>query len=170
MKRSIDGAARVYFALATAFLVVLAIVLLGWAAWEIVDALLHGEVLGVLDSVGLVIIGFAILETARFIAEEELVRRPRAALGGRGAALAHQVRHHLVIAVSLEALVMVFEAGRTEMERRSIRRCCSGRRCSRSSPSGRSSGCRAESPRRPTRRRSTREDEIDHRAPDEPEA
>ena len=87
-------AARVYFSLATGFLMLLAIVLLGWAAWEIVDALLHGEVLGVLDSAGLVIIGFAIIETSRFIAEEELVRQQGAALGGRGAALADQVHHH----------------------------------------------------------------------------
>ena len=71
MKAIIDGAARVYFVLAVAFLTLLAIVLLGWAAWEIVTALLHGEVVGVLDSAGLVIIGFAIIETARFIAEED---------------------------------------------------------------------------------------------------
>ena len=115
MKAIIDGAARVYFVLAVAFLTLLAIVLLGWAAWEIVTALLHGEVVGVLDSAGLVIIGFAIIETARFIAEEELVRRRelRSAVEARRSLT--KFITIIVIAVSLEALVMVFEAGRTEL-------------------------------------------------------
>ena len=52
----------------------LALVLLGGAVWEMVAALVHGEVLGVLESVGLVIIGFAIIETSKFIAEEEILR------------------------------------------------------------------------------------------------
>jgi hypothetical protein len=117
MKKAIDGAARVYFALATGFLLVLAIVLLGWSAWEIVVAILHGEVLGVLESAGLIIIGFAIVETARFIAEEELVRRRelRSAVEARRSLT--KFITIIVIAVSLEALVMVFEAGRTAVER-----------------------------------------------------
>lgn len=117
MKQAIDAAARVYFALATAFLLILAVVLLGWAAWEIATALLHGEVLGVLESAGLVIIGFAIVETARFIVEEELVRRRelRSAVEARRSLT--KFITIIVIAVSLEALVMVFEAGRTELER-----------------------------------------------------
>lgn len=117
MKEAIDGAVRLYFLLAVAFLTGLAIVLLGFAAWEIVGALLHGEVLGVLDSAGLVIVGFAVIETARFMAEEELVRRralPSAAEARRSLT---KFITFIVIAVSLEALVMIFEAGRTGIER-----------------------------------------------------
>lgn len=117
MKAVIDGAARVYFILAIAFLTILAIVLLGFAAWEIVDALLHGEVLGVLDSAGLVIVGFAIVETARFMAEEELVRRRELPSSAEARRSLTKFITFIVIAISLEALVMVFEAGRTEIER-----------------------------------------------------
>ena len=115
MKAIIDAAARVYFALAVAFLTVLAIVLLGWAVWEVGDALLHGEVLGILDSAGLVIVGFAIIETARFIAEEELVRRRELHSATEARRSLTKFITIIVIAISLEALVMVFEAGRTDL-------------------------------------------------------
>lgn len=117
MKRAIDGVARVYFALAAAFLLILAVVLLGWAAVEIVTAVVHGQVVGVLESAGLVIIGFAIIETARFIVEEELVRRRelRSAVEARRSLT--KFITIIVIAISLEALVMIFEAGRTALER-----------------------------------------------------
>lgn len=115
MKAVIDGATRLYFVLAVGFLTILAIVLLGFAAWEIVEALLHGEVLGVLDSAGLVIVGFAIVETARFMAEEELFRHKELTSAAEARRSLTKFITFIVIAVSLEALVMVFEAGRTEV-------------------------------------------------------
>ncbi len=95
----------------------MAFVLLGWATWEMVTALLHGEVLGVLESVGLVIIGFAIVETSRFVAEEQIVRRKelRSAVESRRSLT--KFITIIVIAASLEALVMIFEAGRTDIEK-----------------------------------------------------
>ncbi len=109
--------ALAYFVAATAFLMVLAVILLGLAVWEVVGALRHGEVLGVLDAAGLVIVGFAIIETAKFVAEEEVLRSKelRSAVESRRSLTKFMTI--VVIAVSLEALVMVFEAGRTDMTR-----------------------------------------------------
>ena len=109
---------------------------------------MHGDVLGVLDSAGLVIIGFAIIETAKFIAEEEILR-------DKELRSAVELRRSLtkfitiiVIAASLEALVMIFETSRTDVTQRGLsRRRCSRRRCSRWSRSAPSSGCRAASRR-----------------------
>ncbi len=117
MNRLYDSIAQAYFVLATAFLMLLALTLLGWAFWEMGRAFLHGEVLSVLESAGLVIIGFAIVETSRFIAEEEILRRKelRSAVEARRSLT--KFITIIVIAVSLEALVMVFEAGRTEAQR-----------------------------------------------------
>lgn len=117
MQNLLDTVARAYFWLATGFLMLLALVLLGWAAWEMLAALFHGEVLGVLESVGLVIIGFAIVETSRFIAEEEIVRRKelRSAVEARRSLT--KFITIIVIAASLEALVMIFEASRTDLAR-----------------------------------------------------
>ena len=117
MRAVYDRIALGYVVLATVFLMVLAIVLMGLAAWELVTALRRGEVLGVLDSVGLVIVGFAIIETAKFMTEEEILRSKelRSAVESRRSLT--KFITIIVIAASLEALVMIFEAGRTDITR-----------------------------------------------------
>ena len=169
MKKAIDGAARVYFAFATAFLLILAVVLLGWAAWEIFTAVLHGEVVGVLESAGLVIIGFAIVETARFIVEEELVRRRelRSAVEARRSLT--KFITIIVIAVSLEALVMIFEAGRTELERALYPAALFTAAMFALVALGAFQWLSSRIAVPPDESEVGAEDEIDHRAPDEPE-
>ena len=104
-----DRIALVYFTLATLFLMAVAMLLLGSAVWEMAKAVAGGEVVRVLESVGLVIIGFAIIETAKFVAEEEILRRKelRSAVESRRSLT--KFITIIVIAASLEALVMIFE-------------------------------------------------------------
>jgi hypothetical protein len=115
MREFYERIALLYYGLATAFLMLLALVLLGAAVWEVVQALRSGEVHGILESVGLVIIGFAILETSKFIAEEEILRsrEMRSAVEARRSLT--KFITIIVIAASLEALVMVFETSRTDV-------------------------------------------------------
>lgn len=107
--------AAAYYTVATSFLVLLAILLLLGAVWEVITALFHGDMLGILDGVGLVIIGFAIIETAKFTAEEEILRQKelRSAVESRRSLT--KFITIIVIAASLEALVMVFETSRTDV-------------------------------------------------------
>ena len=104
-----------YFTVAAVFLFLLAVLLLLGAVWEVMAALAQGDVVGVLDSVGLVIIGFAIVETAKFIAEEEILRSRelRSAVESRRSLT--KFITIIVIASSLEALVMVFGASRNDI-------------------------------------------------------
>ena len=117
MKRFYEWTSQAYFGVATVFLMLLAVVLLLGAVWEVGSAILHGDVLGVLESAGLVIIGFAIIETAKFIAEEELLRDKelRSAVESRRSLT--KFITIIVIAASLEALVMIFETSRTDVTR-----------------------------------------------------
>ena len=107
--------ASAYFVIATIFLMLLALLLLLAAAVEVVLAVVHGNVTGVLDGAGLVIIGFAIIETAKFIAEEEILRNKelRSAVESRRSLT--KFITIIVIASSLEALVMVFKTGRDDI-------------------------------------------------------
>jgi hypothetical protein len=115
MRALYERVSRGYFLVATWFLILLALLLFLGAVWEVAAALLHGEILGVLDGAGLVIIGFAIIETARFIAEEELFRQKelRSAVESRRSLT--KFITIIVIAASLEALVMIFETSRTDV-------------------------------------------------------
>jgi hypothetical protein len=117
MRRFFERIAQAYFAVATVFLLLLAVLLFLGAVWEVVAAVAHGDVLGILDAIGLVIIGFAIIETAKFIAEEEILREKelRSAVESRRSLTKFVTI--IVIAASLEALVMIFETSRTDVTR-----------------------------------------------------
>jgi uncharacterized membrane protein len=115
MKKIYHRIASAYFTIATLFLMLLALILLLAAFAEVVIATVHGDVTGVLDGAGLVIIGFAVIETAKFIAEEEILRSKelRSAVESRRSLT--KFITIIVIASSLEALVMVFKTGRDDI-------------------------------------------------------
>ncbi len=63
-----------YFSIATLVLNLIGGALIVAAIWELGVAALERSVSGVLEAAGLVIIGFAIVETAKFFLEEEVER------------------------------------------------------------------------------------------------
>lgn len=117
MARLLNLIASTFNAFAAAVLLLLASILIFEACWEILRALIalgsEGAPSGrILDSVGLIVIAFAVMEVSKFIVEEQVVRR-------RELRSAREARHSLtkfltiiVIALSLEAIVMVFKANR----------------------------------------------------------
>ena len=109
--------ADTYFAVATCVLLLIAVLLLLGAVWEMIGALLHGDVLKLLDGVGLIIIGFAIIETSKFIAEEEILRDKELRSAVKSRRSLTKFVTIIIIAASLEALVMVFETSRTDVTR-----------------------------------------------------
>jgi hypothetical protein len=69
--------ALVYFTVATAALMLFSFVLFVIAGLTTVAAFFKPDpVDDILDSIGLLIIGFALIETSKFIVEEELLRQP----------------------------------------------------------------------------------------------
>ncbi len=105
-----------YFVAATTLLMLLAILLLLSAAWRAITTLATtGRVEILLDSVGLMIIGFAVVETAKFFFEEEILRKRelRSALESRSSLT--KFITIIVIAASLEALVMVFRTSQEDI-------------------------------------------------------
>ncbi|MDZ5699948.1 hypothetical protein [Chelativorans sp. M5D2P16] len=114
-------AAFTYYSVATATLLISAFLLVGYAIWEVISGIIATEILGfdrvrrMLDGVGLMIIGFAVVEAGTFIAEEELFRK-------RQLRSARESRHSItkfitiiVIAASLQALVMVSKVSRDQI-------------------------------------------------------
>jgi hypothetical protein len=105
--------ALVYFVAATFLLMALAFGLLVFAVWAAVERFATGDrVGGALDSIGILIIGFAVVETAKFIAEEEIIRKRELRSSRESRRSITKFITIIVIAASLEALVMVFEASR----------------------------------------------------------
>ncbi|WP_349369140.1 GNAT family acetyltransferase [Salinarimonas sp.] len=116
MKKLYEGLALVYFVIATLAIMLLAFLLIVSAIWNVVVALPAKDVVDpVLEGIGLLIIGFAVVETAKFIAEEEILRRRelRSAVESRRSLTKFVTI--IVIAASLEALVMVFKTSRASI-------------------------------------------------------
>jgi len=106
----------IYFFLATAILMLLALVLLVVAVWDVAIAIQSSTVTDVImDAIGLLIIGFAIVETGKFIAEEELFRQRELRSASESRRSLTKFVTIIVIAASLEALVMTFKAGQTDL-------------------------------------------------------
>lgn len=116
MKEIYEWAARIYFVVATVALFLLAVLLLVLAFWDIVAASYAQDFASsVLDSIGLIIIGFAVVETAKFIAEEEILRKRELRSPRESRRSLTKFVTIIVIAASLEALVMVFKSSRTNI-------------------------------------------------------
>ncbi|WP_338530383.1 GNAT family acetyltransferase [Nitratireductor thuwali] len=121
MKKLYKTAALVYFLIATVTLMASAFLLVGHAVWEVASGLFAAEsnsidrVRRTLDGIGLMIIGFAVVETGTFIAEEELFRKRELRSTRESRRSITKFITIIVIAASLEALVMVFKTSREDI-------------------------------------------------------
>lgn len=108
--------ALAYFLAATVFLMAIAFLLLGLAAWEVYLGFATGQhVDAALSSASLLVIGFAVIETAKFIGEEEIVRKRELRSSTESRQSITKFVTIIVIAASLEALMMVFKATREDV-------------------------------------------------------
>ncbi|HEX6980644.1 MAG TPA: hypothetical protein VF342_15245 [Alphaproteobacteria bacterium] len=117
MLKIIESVSDALSMIATYVLLALAALLLLQACWEILDSLWNAATSAgpILESIGLIIIAFAVLELSKFIADE-LIEKKRELRSAREArrSLTRFITT-IIIAFSLEALVMVFKANRGEL-------------------------------------------------------
>ncbi|WP_137388109.1 GNAT family acetyltransferase [Rhodoligotrophos defluvii] len=121
MGKLYEKAALAYFLFATITLLLSAFLLVSFAVWEVVGSVFSRDmdivdrVRSTLDGIGLMIIGFAVVETATFIAEEEVLRKRELRSPRESRRSITKFITIIVIAASLEALVMIFKTSREEI-------------------------------------------------------
>ena|SRR5690606_13633076 len=116
MRQLYNWVALVYFIVATISLMLLAVLLLVSGLYDVAMNLDTPERVDVaLDSIGLLIIGFAVIETAKFIAEEEVLRQRELRSPRESRRSITKFITIIVIAASLEALVMIFKTSLTSI-------------------------------------------------------
>ena len=117
VQKSYPVIALAYFVLATLFLMLIAFLLMVFAVVELWESLFTAnQVDAALDSISLLVIGFAVVETAKFIAEEEIMRKRELRSSTESRRSITKFITIIVIAASLEALVMVFQSTREGIE------------------------------------------------------
>lgn len=117
MNRLYAQIATAYYVVATIILMVLAFLLMLTALWDVARSITAGNfVPAILSAISLLIIGFAVVETAKFIAEEEILRERELRSSTESRRSLTKFITIIVIAASLEALVMVFKANREAID------------------------------------------------------
>jgi hypothetical protein len=114
LKRAFDGLARLLFILVTLALFVLALSLVASGAWQLVSGALQGEagIHGLMNGVGLLIVALAIGDVAKFVFEENVARERELPAPAEALRALTKFMTIIIIALSLESLVGIFEAGR----------------------------------------------------------
>lgn len=105
------------YTVSAAALVVIALVMIiraGVLIWRAVREV--GEIEGVLlDAIGLVIVAVAVFDVAKYLVEENVLRRQELRAPGEARAQLTKFLSIIIVAIALETLVFTFGAGRTDM-------------------------------------------------------
>jgi hypothetical protein len=114
IERSFEWLARLLFVAVALALFALAISMVVAGAWQLLRGAFGGQVgiYNLMNGVGLLIVSLAIADVAKFVVEENVVRDRQ--LRSPAEALRSMTRFMtiIIIALSLEAVVGIFEAGR----------------------------------------------------------
>lgn len=112
-----EKVSRCVFAVAAFTLMALALGLLVYALSLIAGALISGGTIGraLLDAVGYLVIAIAVFEVGKFLIEEEVIRARQMRHPAEARRSLTKFLSAIAIAVFLEALVAVFEAGKTDI-------------------------------------------------------
>ena len=117
MKRLLELATLMVYLLASIALLIISLLLIGFALWEVAHALYHGNpYIGVsLDAIGLIVISMAVFDIAKYLFEEQVVRDQELRSAGEARKTLTKFLVIIIIATTLEALVFIFQTGTTDM-------------------------------------------------------
>ena len=116
--RVFQVAARAMYMLAAAVLTLFSLVFVGVAALAVVQGVValdaQAATHGLLDGVGLIVLAIAVFEIAKYLYEEEIVRDRELRNADEARRTLTKFLTTIIIAASLEGLVLVFEARTTD--------------------------------------------------------
>ena len=114
IERGFEWLSRALFVLVALALFGLAISLVLSGTWQLVRGAFGGEVgiYNLMNGVGLLIVSLAIVDVAKFVVEENVVRERELRSPAEALRSLTKFMTIIIIALSLEAVVGIFEAGR----------------------------------------------------------
>lgn len=112
-------ASKALYVIAATVLLLLSLSMIGMAIWALIGEVIAGESLQnrILESVGLIIISVAVFDVAKFLVEEEVIRDRERRSAGEARRSLTKFMTIIIIAVSLEALVVVFQTAKDAPEK-----------------------------------------------------
>lgn len=117
MKDYSEWVGRFVYLLISLSLAMISVAMMAAALWDIWLSL-HDKALFVkslLDAIGLIVIGMAVFDVSKFLLEEEVFRSSSTKSPAKQRATLLKFLVIIAIAVSLEALVFIFDAGKQDV-------------------------------------------------------
>lgn len=111
---------RVTFGIVSATLMLLALALITYGAFELIDALhksWHEGGNALLTAIGYVVIAIAVFDVAKYFVEEEVIRGPGTLTSSEARRSLAKFISTIVIAVFIEGLVIVFQVSKQDVEK-----------------------------------------------------
>jgi len=117
LNKAIGRLISVVYCLAAFILIVIALLIIGWTVWKIFVPLRFDENLSnrLLQFVGAIIISIAVIDVAKYIIEEEIIRDKELRSPEEARKTLTKIFVIISIAVSLEGLVFIFKAGTEDL-------------------------------------------------------
>ena len=114
IERGFEYLARLLFVVVALALFALAFSLVASGAWQLTRGAIGGEVgiFNLMNGVGLLIVSLAIADVAKFVVEENVVRERELRSPAEALRSLTKFMTIIIIALSLEGVVGIFEAGR----------------------------------------------------------
>ncbi|MGH8718216.1 MAG: hypothetical protein ACREV0_04630 [Burkholderiales bacterium] len=107
----------VFYIVASLIFALLSVTMIATSIWEIVISFGKTEdfIFVILDSVGLLVVAVAVFDVAKFLIEEQVLRTKEVRTPEESKKTLTKFMTIIVIAVSLEALVLILAAGKTDV-------------------------------------------------------
>ncbi|MGH8727871.1 MAG: hypothetical protein ACREV9_06900 [Burkholderiales bacterium] len=107
----------VFYVLASLVFTLFSIAMFVYAIWDVWNSLDKGAdlIFVILDSVGLLVVAVAVFDVAKFLMEEQVLRQKEVRTPEESKKQLTKFMTIIAIAVSLEALVIVFVASKTDV-------------------------------------------------------
>jgi hypothetical protein len=119
MERLFRIGGLVLYGIAAVALALLALAFIGLAAARVIGAIMQGDatVSAMLEAVGMMIVALAVFDVSKYLIEEELLRDRELRSAEEARKTLTKFLTIVIIAISLEAIVFTFEAGKEDMEK-----------------------------------------------------
>lgn len=113
IEKIFSGVLKVIYTVVSFILVSVALLIIYWSIWNIVgDFAIYEDLIGnILQSVGAIVISIAIIDVAKYMFEEEIVREKELRSPAEARKTLTKIFVIIAIALSLEGLVYIFKAG-----------------------------------------------------------
>jgi len=117
MEKLVEVVAALIYVVASGALLLISLLLIAYSLWEVAHAIYLGRpfINVTLDAIGLIVISMAVFDIAKYLYEEQVIRDRELRSSREARETLTKFLVIIIIAVTLEALVFIFQTGSTNV-------------------------------------------------------